>query len=358
LNALQADYFDGREARARPATLTLADGALVIAHADGERRIALADLRWPERQRHGPRIAHIAGSTGGGSLQCDDAAAWDGFVATLPAHGLHGVLAPAGGGWVTRAQQSWRATLAAVALLIAVVAAGYLWGVPWAGRAIAHALPLSLDRAVGELALDSIGETWLAPSKLAPERRERIAADFARMVALAFPDAATRPVYSLRFHASKIGPNAFALPGGAIVLTDELVELMAGRDEATLGVLAHELGHVGARHGMRLLVQVSLIGAATSVALGDFSSVLAGVPALVGQMAYSREAEREADAESVRMMRASGIAPAVMAEFFERAEAWRQSDEGRKRGLDLELPIAFSSHPADEERKAFFRAAR
>jgi predicted Zn-dependent protease len=244
-----------------------------------------------------------------------------------------------------------------VLLLIGVGVAGYLWGVPALARSVVAALPPAADKAVGDLAFDSIEGRWLKPTALPAERRARIESAFAQLVEAAFPDAATRPAYSLRFHASKIGPNAFALPGGIIVLTDELVTLMDGRDDTVLGVLAHELAHVRQRHGMRLVVQVSLIGTATSIALGDFSSVLAAAPALVGQLAYSRDAEREADAEAVVLMKAAGLRPDAMVEFFERIERWRKSDEGRQAGADFDPGIAFSSHPADAERIAFFRAA-
>jgi Zn-dependent protease with chaperone function len=308
-------------------------------------------VQWPERQRHGARVAHFAPHTGGGSLHGDDALSWDAFVRDLPP------AARARESWVVRVQQSWRGTFVAAALLVAVGVAGYLWGVPLAARGVLAVTPPEADAAVGRLALEGVEGRWLQPSKVAVADRERLASAFARLVEAAFPDPRTRPVYALRFHASRIGPNAFALPGGTIVITDELLQLMQGRDDAVLGVLAHELGHVRARHGMRMLVQVSLIGAATSVALGDFSSVLAGVPALLGQMAYSRDAEREADAESVRLLRAAGLSPVVMVEFFERARAWRSGPEGRRLGADADLGIAFSSHPADAERIAFFRDA-
>lgn len=343
---LEADYFDGRSARAQRARVRLHEGVLRIEFAGGERRVALADVQWPERQRHGPRIAHLAPHAGGGSLHSDDALSWDAFVNALPRRRE---------GWVVRMQQSWRGTLAAVVLLACVSVAGYLWGVPLAARGVLAATPPEADAAVGRLALQGIEGRWLKPSQLAADDRARRAAAFARMVEAAYPDPRTRPAYELRFHASRIGPNAFALPGGTIVVTDELIRLMAGHDEAVLGVLAHELGHVRSRHGMRMLVQVSLIGAATSIALGDFSSVVAGVPALLGQMAYSRDAEREADAESVRMLKAAGVAPAVMVEFFERARAWRDGPEGRRLGGGVDFGIAFASHPADAERIAFFR---
>ena len=306
-------------------------------------------MQWPERQRHGPRVAHLLARTGGGSLHGDDGAAWDAFAGQRPDAARESL--------VVRAQQSWRGVLVAVVLLIGVAVAGYRWGVPAVAGGVLAALPLSADKAVGDLALDGIEGRWLKPSALPAARRAQIAAGFERLVQAAFPDPVERPAYTLRFHASKIGPNAFALPGGTIVLTDELVTLMDGRDDAVLGVLAHELGHVRQRHGMRMVVQVSLIGAATSVALGDFSSVLAAAPALMGQLAYSRDAEREADAESVRLMKAAGIRPDAMVEFFERVQRWKDSEEGRKLGADIDLGIGFSSHPADAERVAFFRAA-
>jgi Zn-dependent protease with chaperone function len=178
----------------------------------------------------------------------------------------------------------------------------------------------------------------------------------------------------LHFHAApRLGANAFALPGGIIVLTDELLQRLPD-DEVVLGVLAHELGHVRQRHGMRMLVQTTLLGAATSVAFGDFSTLLAGAPALLGQLAYSRDFERDADAEAISMLRANGISPLVMIELFEAiarpstksAEAAASappSDRAASNGeaaperRSSDLGIAFSSHPADQERIARFRAA-
>ena len=65
--------------------------------------------------------------------------------------------------------------------------------------------------------------------------------------------------------------NAFALPGGIIVVFDELVEL-AGDDDRVLGVLGHELGHVVHRHSTRQLLQALGLAAIAGVVWGDFSS--------------------------------------------------------------------------------------
>ena len=343
VDEIEVDYFDGISARPLPARLRR-EGRRLWIEADGLRReLDRATVDWPERRTHGARVAHL---DDGASLQARDAAAWDTFVR---AAGL-------GESWIVRAQQNWRATAAAALLLIGVLIGGYLWGLPLASRAVPVMIPGRIDSAIGEAAWSGIEGRWLMPSRLPPADQQRLRDAFARAVERAWPEA-QRPAYELRFHRSRIGPNAFALPGGTIVATDELVELLKDRDDVVVGVLAHELGHVRERHGMRMLVQVTLLGTITAAAFGDFSTVLAGAPALLGQLAYSRDAEREADAESARVLRAAGIAPSVMVEFFERMNGWRRSDEGRRQGADVDPGIAFSSHPADAERIAYFRNA-
>jgi predicted Zn-dependent protease len=114
------------------------------------------------------------------------------------------------------------------------------------------------------------------------------------------------------------------------------------------------------------LVQTTLLGAATSVAFGDFSTLLAGLPALLGQLGYSRELEREADGDAIGFMRANGASPPVMVTMFELMSRPASRDTAsappaRAASSPLEssigLGIAFSSHPADDERIARFRAA-
>lgn len=345
---MAVEYFDGRSSRPRAARLSARGRTLQIESTAGEvlRELPFAELQWPERQRHGARVAHLGPGGVDGALHCKDSAAWDAFARAVGAHES----------WVVRAQQNWRATLAMVAALLLLALAGYLWGLPLAARGMLNFVPPSLDRAVGQLALQNIDGRWLQPSQAKAADHQRLRDAFARLVERSHPGA-ERPAYELRFHKSKIGPNAFALPGGTIVVTDELLELLAGHDDAVLGVLAHELGHVQHRHGMRVLVQFTLLSSATSIAFGDFSGLLVGVPAWLGQMAYSRDFEREADARSVQLLRAAGLSPAAMVVFFDRIGQWKRSDEGRRTGAGLDLGIAFSSHPADEERIAFFRDA-
>ena len=364
-DSLPADYFDGLSARPRRVSLRLDNDQL---HVSGE-GVALTflagDVRWPERTRHGVRSAHFAQ---GGSVQALDAAQWDAWVRRA------GLSESA----VVKVQQGWRGAVLAVLLLVVVVAAGYQWGLPWAARAVLAAVPASADRAIGEAALSSFGESLLLPSAVPVARQEAVRSALAQALGRAGSKTQTQtqtqtqtPAYELRFHtspripsrrgsATRLGPNAFALPGGVVVVTDEMLQLLEGRDDVLMGVLGHELGHVQRRHGMRMLVQATLLGAAASLLWGDISSVLAAAPVMLGQSAYSREFEREADDDAVTLLRANGLSPTVMIELFERLQKHRNADSADQAGKtssSFDLGIALASHPADAERVQRFRDA-
>lgn len=337
MGVIDADYFDGRSARAHPVRLSLGAHDLRIEARDGsfERSEPLAALRWPERQRHGARVLHLAD---GASVHCADAAGWD---AWLQARGI-------GDSLVVRTQQSWRATLIAAALLVLLAVAGYLWGLPWAAGAVLSQLPESVDRHVGELAYRQMRSHGLEASKLPAARQQQLRERFEQAVARAYArDGAPAPRHELHFHGGAIAVNAYALPGGTIVLGDDLVALLEGHDDTLLAVLGHELGHVEHRHGMRMLVQATLLGAATGLAFGDVSSWLASVPAVLGQLAYSRDFEREADARAIELLRANRIDPAAMLVLFDKLKSVPHDEAGG----------ALASHPADAERRARFEEA-
>ncbi len=349
--SIEARYFDGRSSQRHRAHLQVLGDVLHIAPAEaleGEASFApltlpLSQVRWPERTRHGGRLAQLPG---GASLQAEDVAAWDAWVAQQV--GLHE--SP-----VVRAQQTWRGVTIAFALLLGALGAMYLWGLPALARGVTAMVPQRVDALIGQQALASLDQELLAPSRLAPAEQARLRAAFTQMVKHSHADDA--PPWQLEFrrgHDSELGPNALALPGGTIVLTDELVGLMPGDTDAVLGVLGHEFGHVRLRHGVRQLVQASAVGFAVSVAFGDYGTLVTTAPVVLATLGYSRAAEREADDESVRLMRAAGISPRVMVGFFEAMQRWRSAQQDKKGGP---MGIAFSTHPATAERIDFFRNA-
>lgn len=340
---LATEYFDGQRPVAQAVTIRIDQGDLLIEGPGVNRRVPRRQLRWPEHQRHGTRMMYLPQH---GLISHSDGAGWDAWTR---AQGLQDP-------WVVRWMQSWRGVLWAVLLCVALAAAVWQWGVPWASRAVVAAIPASVDQSIGEQALASFDREGLSPSQLSADRQAAIRRAFAAAVERAYP-AGERPSYTLHFRSAgkmKIGPNAFALPGGQMVLTDELAELLADTPDVTTGVLAHELGHVRHRHGMRTVVQASLLAGLAGMVVGDFSSVLATVPAVLGQQAYARDFEREADQEAITVLRANGVRPSRMVVLFDRLTEWRKR---QGEGTLADLPIAIADHPDDAERSQVFRDA-
>lgn len=365
--ALPGVYFDGTHGKGHGVKLYLDATHLRIVGDGIDHRVALRSMQWPERTRHGARIAHL---DGGGSVQSQDSAAWD---AWCQAAGLHDSL-------VVRLQQSWRGVLASMLLLIMLLVALQQWGVPLAARAALVVIPRTVDTAVGDYAQAAIDKQLMEPSTLPVHQAQALRDALAKAVS-GMP-AGSVPQWQLVLRASKLGPNALALPNGTIIVTDDMVAMVDGDADVLVGVLAHELGHVQHRHGMRMLVQVTALGAIASMVVGDFSSLLASVPVLMGQASYSRQAEQEADAMAVDVLRHAGVSPTVMVTMFEKLAAWRMRTaheaqakrraENPEPSADAKAPaeksdaesdplswlgIAFASHPADAERVRYFQEA-
>lgn len=327
--AVTGRYFDGKTSRLHRVTLTVTDGMAHLA-GDVERSAPLASLRVSERARHAARKVSF---DDGAWLEVDDRAAFAQLLANT-GHRDTGVV---------RAQQSWRGVLLALGVTVGVVVASYVYVLPAAAVWVANALPVKVERQMGQGVLEILDKRALGPSKLAAARQEQLRRQFAALTAPE-PDA---PTWTLVFRSSRIGPNALALPSGDIVMTDELVNLLKD-DQAVMAVLAHELGHLHRRHLTRRLVQSSAVAAATWVIFGDISAMLTALPTVALDMKYSRDAESEADDYAVAMLRRNGIDPEHMAQAFVKL--------GEESG-DRMSPY-LSSHPATGERIARIRAAR
>lgn len=238
-----------------------------------------------------------------------------------------------------------------VALVVAFSFALYRYAVPLLVEVAVAVTPPIVPELMSKGVLVSLDQSVFSPSTLPAERQKAIADGFSqisRLTPRGKGEAAASyggPPYSLNFRAGgAIGPNAFALPDGTIVLTDELVELSGGDDEMVLGVLAHEIGHVDHDHSLRQLYRAAGVTALIMLIGGDLGGgtediVIQG-GAVLG-LSYSRSAEREADRYSVELMHKAGRDPAAIARFFKVL----QDKFGDKGHQDF-----FSTHPATPER--------
>jgi len=145
-----------------------------------------------------------------------------------------------------------------------------------------------------------------------------------------------------------IGPNAFALPSGTIVMTDQLVAL-AEDDRALAGVFAHEIAHVEQRHGLRSVIQDAGVFLLISILVGDVTSVTsmaATMPTLLIESGYSRDFEKEADLFAGNYMVSKGWGT----EPFRRILQSLDEDAG-----DSDVPSFFLTHPGTDKRLEYLK---
>jgi Zn-dependent protease with chaperone function len=196
--------------------------------------------------------------------------------------------------WIHRLESNLVYAIFAVA-----VTAGFSWGmvshgIPWLAEQAAYALPQGVDRKLGQGTLDALDHSVFKASSLSQEKRAQLSRRFLQM---------TRGLkggedYRLEFRGGgKIGANAFALPSGIVVVTDELVELSENDDEV-IAVLAHEIGHLEYRHSLRMVMQDSALALVISAVTGDpfsASTLAVALPTVLVHASYSRDFETEAD---------------------------------------------------------------
>ncbi len=218
----------------------------------------------------------------------------------------------------------------------------FRWGLPLVADGVTAVIPAGVEQAIGESAFKQMDGTLFSASALPQPRRMAIQDTFDRLRRIAgLPDTVR-----LEFRKSRrIGPNAIAFPGGPVVLLDSLVDL-APNATALAGVLAHELGHVTERHGLRRIVRTSLLAIAITVTLQDMGSVvdeMAGVGVVLAAQANSRDFERDADDHGVALLEKAGLDPRAYADMLRALyNSCRTCGEGSLSWL--------SSHPAPEER--------
>ena len=234
----------------------------------------------------------------------------------------------------------WRQIALALAALTATAVGIYVWGADAVGRAFAAAIPQSWEQRLGEAA-----ENALAPEELRcddPEKQAAIEAIVERI-----REAAPESRYDYTVTVARGPMNAFAAPGGRIVVFDGLLKMTDSAEELA-GVLAHEIQHVEQRHSTQALFRQMTMSALLSAAGGDVGEWTLDSGLLLSALAHMRSAEQSADREGLKALKAAGIDGRGMVKVFRKFAAF----EG-------ELPSAASylmTHPASEERAAKLEA--
>ena len=208
-----------------------------------------------------------------------------------------------------------RARLVLIAALasMGVLAVLYLWGIPALAAFVASRVPVSWEERLGR----SIVTHLVPPAMRCTDKtRTRVIDEIITVLTAPLP---TSPFTIRVIVVNDSTINAFAVPGGYIVLYRGLLEKTQTAEELA-GVLAHELQHIFKHHVTQALIQHVSTGLLLAAITGDTSKATAyGLESarLLGILRYSRQSEEEADAAGMRMLLESGIDPKGMIAFYE-----------------------------------------
>lgn len=322
---IEGRYFPAMRSESKTARLWRADGQLWL-QIDGE----------PKPRR--PHLSSLSEKLGGvprkfvfedgGSFEAPGHADVDGLMQTRGS--FFSVL--------SRVEANWKLAGVAVLVTIALLFGIHRHGLPLAASLAAHATPAELTELMNAGVLKSADMTMLGQSRTPQDRQEKLSELFQELAGVS---GQTRPDLELVFRDGLgLGPNAFALPGGTIILTDQLINLAKSDDEIA-GVIAHEIAHIECRHGLQQIYRVLGLAFMVGLVAGDSGQIVNDVvsqAAALQSLAYSRAFETEADHRSVEIMIAAGRDPLAFINLLERITGGGEASY-------------LSTHPATKDRR-------
>lgn len=253
-------------------------------------------------------------------------------------------------------QGSW-AVLITVALLVLLSPVAAYFSMPILSKLAAHQVPAEWEETLGKAAFAQYSVDY---DLMDDDDTALILSPLSDPLLKALPKAE----FDYRIHiANEESINAFALPGGYIVIHSGLI-LAADTPEEMLGVLAHEISHVTQKHSLQNIISSLGVYITLTVLLGDASGLVAiigsAAPLLINQ-SFSRDFERNADEEGYKLLQKAKINPAGLRDFFKTMQAEEEkrldkmsNDESRE-VIETAFQI-LSTHPSTDERIANIQA--
>ncbi|MCW8830113.1 MAG: M48 family metallopeptidase [Gammaproteobacteria bacterium] len=330
-----AEYHDGLSSKVVQVELTFNDDGSIGINGEGIGKLCLLDdVSFSPRLGNIPRVINLPD---GASCHVADNDLIDSF--------LKAQRRGAGSSFIHMLESRIIYVIAAV-LFTALFSWGMVvHGVPYFSKKIAFNLPEEVDRQLGKGTLETMDRIMFSESQLDTHVQMRLLSRFDGMKT----QIEGSQDYKMLFrHGNEIGANAFALPSGIIVVTDELVELSENDDEV-IAILAHEIGHLIHRHSVRMVLQNSAVAVLIATITGDpfsSSSIVVALPTILVNANYSREFEVEADDYAYHYLLDSNMPLDSFANILERI-----TGDDSEQGVENYL----STHPETSDRLQRFR---
>jgi predicted Zn-dependent protease len=321
-----ATYFDGKTPRRHEIELVVTPNGLRLVFPDGRTELwPYAELRQTQGHYTGEELR----------FERELAAMVVSDRAVLAA--MH-ELAPASDRRVKPLIGGWRMVRAAVGAVIGLAIGGwglYSYGLPALAAATASAVPVSWEVGMGDSALDEV----VPPAERCTDAK-RVAAVEAVVARLRTGLPAGSP-YTYKVTIAKSAEfNAYALPGGRLIVNQGLLAKMGSAEELA-GILAHEMQHVERRHSTKAICEEMSTKVLIAGLVGNrdgFGMALNAAKAL-GELGHSRQAEAEADKHGMALMVAAQLDPRAMVRAYHHLK-----DE------DIAIPTFLSTHPDTDAR--------
>lgn len=329
-------FYDGRSSRAAAVRFRLDLARLEIRDTAGA---LLAE--WPvgrlRRAEAGPGQVRIGTDIDDARLEVTDPA-----VAGTLSSALRAIPGPDSGSWSGIAKVGGWLTAAVVSVALVI-----WYGVPILADQVAPLIPVSVETEIGQSVKPQIMKSLGRGKPVRVCTAEPGRSHFDRVTAPLVGAAATAVPITIEV-IDLATPNAFALPGGSILVTRGLIEKVGSAEEMA-AVVAHEIGHVHHRDSMRGVVKAAGLSVVIGVLVGDFtgSSIAVAVGQSLIDAGYSRSTESMADRYAVDLMRRTGRDPAALGTALEAITKGEPRLDG--------LLAWFSTHPGTEERAKTLR---
>lgn len=243
--------------------------------------------------------------------------------------------------WFSRIlnRNQWRMIKFLLVFFLAIISA-YIWLVPFLAERLAKKVPVSYEERLGDGIYNALQHSFTIDAA-----KTAYINDFFRE--LQIPSK-----YNIRITVVKENvANAFAMPGGHIIVYDKILYEMGGYEELA-ALLSHEFTHVNERHTTRALFRQQASSLFISIIFGDIGTignVIASNADGLKSLEYSRKLEKEADNNGLKILSDRKIDCNGFVRLFEllKKETERVGDQPAE---------WISSHPDLEKRIAYTKA--